>query len=61
MNIKELNQQYGRYTLIGIAILFWVYILWSFFANGYIETWYEWNIPAKMPPFIDFTERLINK
>ncbi len=54
MNIKVFNQKYGRHTLIIAVILIWAYIIWSFFVNGYIETWYQWHIPAEMPPFIDF-------
>jgi hypothetical protein len=54
MDLKEFNQKYGRQTLILSCLGIWVYILWSFSVNGYLETWYQWRIPAKMPPFIDF-------
>ncbi len=54
MSLKEFNQKYGRQVLIPLSVLAWVYIIWSFFVNGYINTWYQWHIPAKEPPFIDF-------
>jgi hypothetical protein len=54
MNIKEINQKYGRHTLIITGLLIWVYIIWSFFFNGYTATWRQWNIPTEMPPFTDF-------
>jgi hypothetical protein len=54
MKIKKIDEKYGRPVLIGAVILIWVFIIWSFFANGYVETWYFWSIPAKSPPFLDF-------
>lgn len=54
MNIKEINRDYGRHFLVVAAIFVWALIIHSFFVNGYIETWYKWHFPAKMPPFSDF-------
>ena len=54
MNIKEFDEKYGKKTLVGAVLLIWSLIILSFFTRGYIETWYLWNFPAKMPPFSDF-------
>jgi hypothetical protein len=54
MNIRDINKKYGRHTLVVAVILIWAGIIWSFFANGYVETWYKWHFPARMPPFADF-------
>jgi hypothetical protein len=54
MDLKRFNKNYGRQTLVFISLLTWAYIIWSFFTNGYINTWYKWHIPAKEPAFIDF-------
>jgi hypothetical protein len=54
MKIKDFNQRYGRYTLIVGVVLSWIDIIWSFFVNGYVDTWYKWHIPARTPPFVDF-------
>lgn len=54
MNLTEFNKNYGKQTLIIGSILIWAYIIWSFFINGYINTWNQWHIPAVLPSFSDF-------
>jgi len=54
ISIREFDEKYGRQVLIGAVLLIWGAILWSILANGYLETWYRWGIPAKLPPFVDF-------
>src|SRR5688572_18795909 len=54
MRIKEFNEYHGRPALIVASILIWIWIIWSFFNHGYIQTWELWHIPAELPPFLDF-------
>ncbi|RJP53023.1 MAG: hypothetical protein C4586_02095 [Anaerolineaceae bacterium] len=54
MTLKEFNEKYGRVVLIVAVVIIWALILWSMWANGYVETWSLWKIPTVMPPFIDF-------
>jgi hypothetical protein len=54
MRIKEINERHGRPALIIASILIWIWIIWSFFNHGYIQTWELWHIPAELPPFLDF-------
>jgi hypothetical protein len=44
----------GKTILIAAGLLIWVAIIWSFFANGYLQTWSLWQVPAKTPIFLDF-------
>lgn len=54
MTWKEFNEKYGRQVLVLASLMIWAYIIWSFFVNGYINTWNQWKIPAVLPPFLDF-------
>lgn len=52
--MRQFNERYGRLVLVISCLLIWCLILLSFRINGYIETWYFWHFPAKLPPFLDF-------
>jgi hypothetical protein len=54
MDIQKIDENYGKPFLIASVLIIWAVIIWSIFANGYLETWYTWEFPAKLPPFLDF-------
>ena len=54
MFLNTIRENKGKSLLIAGIVLMWVFLLWSFKANGYEETWQLWGVPTEMPPFKDF-------
>ena len=54
MTFKNFDLKNGKTFLIVAGLLIWSLIISSFFVNGYLETWMLWQVPAKMPLFLDF-------
>ncbi len=54
MLLSYIRENKGKSLLMAGIILMWSFLLWSFKANGYEETWQFWGVPTEMPAFKDF-------
>jgi hypothetical protein len=48
------SEDHGKIILIGVALLIWALILFSFRTYGYNKTWSLWHVPAERQAFWDF-------
>lgn len=48
------NEKYGKPILIGVSLLIWIGLGTLFKTYGYEAAWRLWNVPTRMPPFVDF-------
>jgi hypothetical protein len=54
MTFMGFDPKNGKTILIAAGLMIWGVIIWSFFVNGYLQTWSVWQVPAETPIFLDF-------
>src|SRR5262245_46894713 len=55
MDLRNINEKYGRLVLITASLLIWGAIFISFYTRGYFETWLLCGVPVVKPiQFMDF-------